>query len=154
MGKLEYCAQCGSEKIERLTNQTRKVPFKTATKVKWFELTGLSFEKCINCGEEYLSPEDIDDEEKKLNAILENERKKKGLLTAPEIKEIRKTLGYSQDELDKLLGFGARSFARWETYRADQSKAADLLLRALKSGGKKLLKSIITQQNPKKIKAA
>ena len=55
------------------------------------------------------------------------------------------------DQLDKLLGFGARSFARWETYRADQSKAADLLLRALKSGGDPLLKTIIEEQQIKDI---
>ncbi|OGH99909.1 MAG: hypothetical protein A2Y25_05455 [Candidatus Melainabacteria bacterium GWF2_37_15] len=154
MNKLEQCAQCGSDKIQRFENQTRKIPFRTATKVKWFELSGLSYEKCLDCGEEYLSPEDIAIENQKLNEVLQKERMKKGLLTASEIKEIRKELGYSQDELDKLLGFGARSFARWETYRADQSRAADLLLRALKRGGKKLLKEIISEQKAEKKDAA
>lgn len=146
---MNTCATCGSENIKKLTNQNLDVSFKTSSKVKKFTLSGLSFEKCLDCGEIYFSLEDIEIKEQKLNEFLVNERKKKGLLTAQEIKEIRASLGYSQDQLDKLLGFGARSFARWETYRADQSKAADLLLRALKSGGKPLLETIINEQTTK-----
>jgi putative zinc finger/helix-turn-helix YgiT family protein len=146
---LEECAICGSKNIRKLTDQSLDVSFKTASKVKKFTLSGLSFEKCLDCEEIYFSWEDIEIKEQKLNEALESGRKKKGLLTAQEIKEIRATLGYSQDQLDKLLGFGARSFARWETYRADQSKAADLLLRALKSGGDSLLKIIISEQKTK-----
>lgn len=149
---LERCAVCGSDKMERLENQNHKVPFKMASKLKWFELSGLSFEKCHSCGEIYYSPDDIDLKEQKLNEALEENRRKKGLLTAKEIKEIRESLGYSQDKLDKILGFGARSFARWETYRADQSRAADLLLRALKNGGKKLLNSLIDEHKSGKTK--
>jgi len=148
---MNACATCGSENIKKLTKQDLEVSFKTATKVKKFNLSGLSFEKCLDCGEIYFSLEDIEIKEQKLNEILVNERKKKGLLTAQEIKDIRASLGYSQDQLDKLLGFGARSFARWETYRADQSKAADLLLRALKSGGEPLLKTIIEEQKIKDV---
>ncbi len=151
---MKTCAVCGSENIKKLINQNLDVSFKTSGKVKQFQLSGLSFEKCLNCGEIYFSFQDIDIKEQKLNEKLIAERKKKGLLTALEIKEIRKKLGYSQDELDKLLGFGARSFARWETYRTDQSRAADLLLRALKRGGKKLLKAIISEQKTKKKEAA
>lgn len=148
---MNTCAECGSENIKKLKNQDLEVSFKTSSKVKKIMLSGLSFEKCFNCGEIYFSSEDIEIKEQKLNEVLINERKNKGLLTAQEIKEIRASLGYSQDQLDKLLGFGARSFARWETYRADQSKAADLLLRALKSGGESLLKTIIKEQNTKDV---
>lgn len=151
---MKTCAVCGSEKIKRLIKQELDVSFKTSSKLKQFKLSGLSFEKCTDCGEIYFSPEDIETKEQKLNQKLIKERRKKGLLTAPEIKEIRKSLGYSQEELDKLLGFGARSFARWETYRADQSRAADLLLRALKNGGKKLLKVLISEQKKNKKEAA
>lgn len=151
---MKTCAECGSENIKRLTNQELEVSYKTSSKVKRFKLSGLSFEKCDDCGEIYFSTEDIETKEQKLNERLVQDRKKKGLLTAPEIKEIRNNLGYSQDDLDKLLGFGARSFARWETYRADQSRAADLLLRALKRGGKPLLEALILDQNAKKKEAA
>ena len=146
---MNNCSICGLENIKNMINQDLEVSFKTASKLKKFTLSGLSFEKCLDCGEIYFSFEDIEIKEQKLNEVLINERKKKGLLTAQEIKEIRASLGYSQDQLDKLLGFGARSFARWETYRADQSKAADLLLRALKSGGNPLLKTIIEEQKIK-----
>jgi putative zinc finger/helix-turn-helix YgiT family protein len=146
---LKECAICGSKNMKRLENQPDRTPFKMSNKIKWLELEGMSFEKCLDCGEIYYSPEDLELLDKKRTEALESGRKKKGLLTAQEIKEIRATLGYSQDQLDKLLGFGARSFARWETYRADQSKAADLLLRALKSGGDSLLKTIISEQKTK-----
>ena len=151
---MKTCAVCGFENIKRLSNQNLEVSFKTSNKVKRFQLSGLSFEKCSDCGEIYFSPDDIKIKEQELNKKLIEERKKKGLLTAPEIKEIRKSLGYSQNELDRLLGFGARSFARWETYRTDQSRAADLLLRALKRGGKKLLKALISEQKTEKKEVA
>lgn len=148
---MNTCAVCGSENIGKFKNQSLEVSFKTATKIKKITLSGLSYEKCFDCGEIYFSAQDIELKEQKLKEVLVAERKKKGLLTAQEIKEIRAALGYSQDQLDKLLGFGARSFARWETYKADQSKAADLLLRALKTGGKKLLNKIIDEQKIKKV---
>ncbi len=148
---MNTCATCNSENIKKLTKQNLEVSFKTATKVKKYTLSGLSFERCLDCGEIYFSMDDIEIKEQKLNEILVNERRKKGLLTAQEIKEIRAMLGYSQDRLDKLLGFGARSFARWETYKADQSQAADLLLRALKNGGKELLNKIIEDRQTKRV---
>jgi putative zinc finger/helix-turn-helix YgiT family protein len=146
---LEQCAVCGSLNMTRIKNAEIEAPFRTATKIKKIKLTGVSFDKCLDCGEEYLNAFDCELHDQKLREALEAERKRKNLLTADEIKEIRESLGYSQTQLEKLLGFGSKSFARWETYRADQSKAADLLLRAIKQGGKKLLQSLIDDQKPK-----
>lgn len=150
--QLERCVICGAYNIERIENQTKTIKFKTASRIKTIILTGINFSVCKSCGEIYYNAKDSKLYDKKLMESLEEMRKDKGLLTAQEIKEIREELGYTQDQLDKLLGFGAKSFARWETYKADQSKAADLLLRALKSGGNKFLNSLLSEQEPVKTK--
>lgn len=151
---IEQCAICGSENIKRLENQTQTVEFRVGNKTKKFTLDGISYDKCQDCGEEYLNPDDARIEFGKLRQALAQDRKKKGLLTAEEIKEIRESLGFSQAQFEKILGLGAKSFARWETYRTDQSRAADLLLRAIKKGGKEFLKSLLDEQNIKKKDAA
>lgn len=147
---LKQCAICGSDKIKRLENQTTEYKFKQGNKVLNLILNGLSFDKCQNCGEEYLSPDDAKIETQKIKEALANDRRKKGLLTAEEIREIRESLGYSQSNFEKLLGLGAKSFARWETYKTDQSQAADLLLRAIKKGGNELLNDILKEKKIQK----
>jgi len=154
---LTQCAICGSNNIKRLENQQDRTPFKTSGKVKWLTLEGISFDKCLDCGEIYYNPQDLELLKVKTKETMEENRVKKGLLTAQEIKEIRESLGISQVELEKLLGFGAKSFARWETYKADPSRAADLLLRAIKKGGRTFLDSLVSEQQlkkPKKSKVA
>ena len=140
---------CGSKNIVREENQNDVMKFRTANKTKNIHLSGLSWTKCLDCGEIYFNPQECEIYDQKINETLANERRKKGLLTGEEIKEIRESLGYSQDKLDKFLGLGAKSFARWETYRAEQTRAADLLLRAIKKGGKEFLESLINEQKPK-----
>ena len=76
---MNTCSTCGSENIKNLINQDLEVSFKTTSKVKKFTLSGLSFEKCLDCGEIYFSLEDIEIKEQKLNEILISERQKKGL---------------------------------------------------------------------------
>jgi len=149
---MKTCAICGSLDMKRLEGQTVESKFKTSNGIKTFKIEGLSCTKCNNCGEEYLNPDDIKLETQKLKEALAEHRKNKGLLTAEEIKEIRDSLEMSQAEIEKMLGFSSKSFARWETYKADQSKAADLLLRAIKKGGKQFLDSLLSEQNPKIVK--
>ena len=143
---MKTCAICGSNDIIRQENQQDTVEFKVGNKKKPLNLTGLSWSKCQNCGECYLNPQDCKIESHKILEALKEDRIKRGLLTAEEIKEIRESLGYTQDQLDKLLGLGSKSFARWETYKVDQSKSADLLLRAIKKGGKDFLIELINER--------
>jgi HTH-type transcriptional regulator / antitoxin MqsA len=147
---LAECSVCGAKSVVRLKKQTLSVPFRTTNKIKTFNLSNLSFEKCSSCGEIYFSCEDSETYEKELNEALVLERQKNGLLTGSEIKEIRENLGYSQAQFEKLLGLGSKSFARWETYRTDQSKSTDLLLRAIKKGGKDFLEELLLEKNYKK----
>lgn len=56
-------------------------------------------------------------------------RKKRGLLTSDEIKQMRRILGMSQREFADFIGVGEASVKRWETWLV-QNKSTDLLMRA------------------------
>jgi len=143
---MKTCAMCGSNDIIRQENQEDTTKFKVGNKRITIHLSGLSWSKCQNCGEEYLNPKDGNLRDQKLLEALAQDRKKRGLLTGEEIREIRESFGFTQVEFEKLLGLGAKSFVRWENYKTDQSKSADLLLRAIKKGGKDFLLSLIEEK--------
>jgi putative zinc finger/helix-turn-helix YgiT family protein len=128
---MKKCIDCETELIY-LTNQSMTVNFKTANGIKKLVLTGLSFSKCNNCGEIYFNSKDSKIHDEQLIVALEENRKKKGLLTAKEIKQIREDRNLTQEALEKLLRISPKNVARWETYKSDQSQTADLLLRMLK----------------------
>ena len=54
-----------------------------------------------------------------------------GLLTPDEIRSGRERLGFSQQELQELLGLGGNSLSRWERGRVYQSRSSDALLRII-----------------------
>lgn len=54
-----------------------------------------------------------------------------GLLTSKEIVSIRKQYGVSQTDFCKILGWGGKTIARYETHQV-QSKAHDIVLRKIK----------------------
>ena len=57
-----------------------------------------------------------------------------GILTAEEIKALRRRLGLSQRELSELLKIGEKSWIRWESGRERPSHSMNLLLQTLKNG--------------------
>jgi putative zinc finger/helix-turn-helix YgiT family protein len=128
---MKNCINCNSELIH-LTNQTLVANFKTANGIKKLNLKKLSFSKCNKCGEIFFDSKDSKIYDEQLIKALEENRKQKGLLTAKEIKELREERNLTQEELEKLLRVSPKNVARWETYKSDQSKTADLLLRMLK----------------------
>ena len=128
---MKKCIDCENE-LTYLTNQALSVNFKTANGIKKLNLTGLSFSKCFKCGEIFFNSVDSKIHDEQLVKALEENRRKKGLLTANEIKQIREENNLTQEQLEKILRVGAKNVARWETYKSDQSKAADLLLRMLR----------------------
>jgi putative zinc finger/helix-turn-helix YgiT family protein len=67
-----------------------------------------------------------------------------GLLLPTEIKDLRKSLGLTQEEICNLLQIGAKSYSRWETGKDRPSRSMNLLLRAIADGKATLgyLKSI------------
>ncbi len=58
-------------------------------------------------------------------------RAKKGYLSGKQIKAVRERAGYSQEELERLIKAGPKSFTRWEKGTALQKGPTDVLLRIL-----------------------
>jgi HTH-type transcriptional regulator/antitoxin MqsA len=84
--------------------------------------------KCDECGEAIVDKTTL----RESGRILKDfQRKVDGLLTAEEIKNIRKRLNLTQEEMAEILGGGLKSFARYETGQVCQSRGMDNLLRIL-----------------------
>ena len=73
--------------------------------------------------EEMLNSNDI--------AMKDAYRSMKGLLTSKEIIELRNQYGVSQTDLCKILGWGEKTIARYESHQV-QTKAHDIILRKIK----------------------
>lgn len=113
------CPVCGSTLQEQTTTET-------------FTYKGQSFDypdyvvyHCADCDDDYVGDTTM---KKSAKAIRDFYRKVDGMLTASEIKLIRLRTGYNQDSFSKLLGGGAKSFARYENCDVVQSEPMDNLI--------------------------
>jgi putative zinc finger/helix-turn-helix YgiT family protein len=117
------CAGCNSKKVNKIrdeffaTYNHRPIPIPDAEMCE-----------CASCGRRFFTPKQV---KAVLIAVKRRARVKAGLLTPEEIVAIRKKLGLSQSELERLFGLGSKVVTRWETGRVVQSKAADVALRLL-----------------------
>ena len=85
--------------------------------------------RCPRCGEVVLRFEDA----RRLSAdAIAIYRRKHGLLSAEDIRAIRKRFGLTQRDLARLLRLGSNSISRWEAGRNVQTEAMDVLLRLLR----------------------
>ena len=85
--------------------------------------------RCPKCGEVILRFEDA----RRLNLdAMAIYRKRHGLLSADEIRAIRKEFGLTQNELARLLRLGTNTVSRWESGRNVQTAAMDVLVRLLR----------------------
>ena len=85
--------------------------------------------KCPRCGEIVLRLSDWKRLHEDGTAIY---RKRMGLLSADEIRALRKRLGLNQAALARLLRLGANTISRWESGRNVQTGAMDILLRLIR----------------------
>ena len=84
---------------------------------------------CRRCGEVVLRFDDA----KRLGVdAIARYRKKHGLLSADEIRAIRKRFELNQADLARLLRLGANTVSRWESGRNVQTAAMDMLLRLIR----------------------
>lgn len=86
------------------------------------------FYRCNQCGEERLT---IGQASSARKAAVEEVRRREKLLSPAEVRAVRERLGFTQELLERRLGFGPKTVVRWETGRVLQSKATDNLLRLL-----------------------
>lgn len=94
---------------------------------------------CKHCGS-VVPCEKIDYEADRL--VYDEYKRKVGLLTSQEIKEIRLLRNLSQRELSLMLGLGEKTITRYEN-GAIQDRAYDILLRLVKDNrGYRLIKKI------------
>jgi putative zinc finger/helix-turn-helix YgiT family protein len=117
------CAGCNSKKVNKIREEFFAKYNRAPTYVPETEMC-----ECASCGKRFFTPDQV--KAVKL-AVKRQARVAAGLLTPEEIVAIRKRLGLSQIELERLFGLGSRVVTRWETGRVVQSKAADVALRLL-----------------------
>jgi len=84
--------------------------------------------ECPACGEAVVVKESARRAEKMLRDFG---RQVDGLLTAADIKRIRRKLHLTQEQMATVLGGGLKGFARYENGQVVQSRAMDNLLRIL-----------------------
>ena len=125
---MKKCPECNHE-LKRIENGTLQAKHKTSNGCKDILVENLSYSKCDYCNEIFYNPDDLDNYEIQLEKALEKERKSENLLTAKEIKAIRKKYNLTQLQLELLLKIGPKNVAKWETYKSNQSKTIDKLLR-------------------------
>jgi len=83
---------------------------------------GLSILECASCGEQVL-PDDA------LGRVLDKLRSEAGLLTPTEIREQRKQLRLTQEQIASQLNVAKETVSRWETGGQIQQRGFDTLLR-------------------------
>lgn len=125
---MKKCPECNHE-LKRIENGTLQTKHKTSNGCKDILVENLSYSKCDYCNEIFYNPDDLDNYEIQLEKALEKERKSENLLTAKEIKAIRRKYNLTQLQLELLLKIGPKNVAKWETYKSNQSKTIDKLLR-------------------------
>jgi len=115
------CRSCGQQLLN-----PKKVDYSTEMehdgRAYSFAISDLSILECDACGERVL-PDDS------LQLVLDELRRKAGLLTPTEIREKRKQLGLTQEQLASHLGVAKETVSRWETGGQIQQRGFDKLLR-------------------------
>lgn len=117
------CPECGNALVKTTS------PLEEEYKGVKLTIDGISRLECEVCGEYIISAEECDKLEEQLQRKY---RETMGLLQPEEIVELRKKRGWTQKELEQVLGVTSPSVSRWETGRVVQSKVCDNLMRCLR----------------------
>ena len=127
---MNKCPICNHE-LTKIENGTLQSKHKTSNGCKDILVENLSYTKCDYCNEIFFSAEESENYEIQLEHALEKMRKSEHLLTAKEIKLIRKKYDLTQLQLELLLKIGPKNVAKWETYKSNLSPTIDNLLRRM-----------------------
>jgi HTH-type transcriptional regulator/antitoxin MqsA len=125
MSRKQTCPVCAGDDfaIERET-----LTFKPA-EGEAFQYVA-EYSRCVRCGEEFYTRQQS--RAATLIAVSEMRRRQRRLAPA-EILGIREQYDVTQAQAEAILGFGKKSFLRWEAGLVCQSRAADQLLREVRS---------------------
>jgi HTH-type transcriptional regulator/antitoxin MqsA len=126
--KVRPCPTCGGDmrRAQRADTIEYKGLSRKVTQPGWY---------CGSCGEAVLEPADIKATEA---AFFDLKAEADGLVTAEEVKRIRRGLGLSQREAGEVLGGGPRAFQKYESRTVMVSKPMSNLLRLLERHPKAL----------------
>jgi DNA-binding transcriptional regulator YiaG len=69
-----------------------------------------------------------------LEKIEQTQARYMGLMTPPEIKELRKRIQFTQRQMSELIQAGEKSYTRWETGRVRLSRLVNIILCAIRDG--------------------
>lgn len=91
-------------------------------------LSGIHHYHCDQCGDDMIPAPELDKYEQ---ATLCEYRRQAGLLLPVEIRNLRRSLGLTQEQFQTVIGVGKTTVSRWETGRVVQLKPEDNLMRAM-----------------------
>lgn len=116
----KFCPVCGTEQ------ETEVIEKEEISNVRGDEIKVLArIRVCSVCGEE-LFDEEL--EEENIQRVYDIYRKKHGILSPKEIKNIRESYGLSQRAFAKLLGIGEASIARYETGALPEKSLSNMIM--------------------------
>ncbi len=119
----EECLLCGSQGVRDVVRERRVTVNGNELVIPEDHAT-----HCEKCGEEFYTGSQARIADRKL---VDARRRAESLLTSDDIRGLREALQLSQNELEKAIGTGPKTFVRWENGTAVQSKAADDVLRLI-----------------------
>jgi putative zinc finger/helix-turn-helix YgiT family protein len=117
------CAVCGQRALI-ITDD----PIADVVEGKTYYATGIRYNRCTACGEEFLRLGQGDEVSRQLFAQA---RVDLGRLSGDDIRSVRQSLGLTQAQLEKRLGVSTGLVGRWERSTVLQSAMADRYLRDL-----------------------
>lgn len=92
-------------------------------------VAGIAHLACVGCGEVLVPLQGANALQQRAVAAY---REAHGLLDSQQIRELREKLGMTQAQLAQVLQLGQNTLSRWESGRAAQSGAMDVLLRLVR----------------------
>ena len=117
------CDACG----EPMTSARENYSY-TASGLPYVTLVGVEIRRCKACGEHEVVIPKIEQLHRAIAVAVVAKRPR---LTAPEVRFLRKYLGWSGADFAKHMGVTAESVSRWENEREQMSPVADRLLRLM-----------------------
>jgi len=100
----------------------------TASGLPYVTLVGIEIRRCKACGEHEVVIPKIEQLHRAIALAVVSKRPR---LTAPEVRFLRKYLGWSGTDFAKHMGVTPESVSRWENEREQMSPVADRLLRLM-----------------------